>query len=155
MSIAKGMIAGFAATAVLSMIMVMKSAIGLMPELDVIGMLSTMMGAPKAMAWVVHFLIGTVVWGGLFALLDPRLPAYSHWLKGVMLGVGAWLIMMVMVMPMAGKGLFGMQLGIMAPVMTMMLHVIFGAVLGAVYGKLLRQDRDRLIHIDTVSRPSR
>jgi len=38
-----------------------------------------------------------------------------------------------MVMPMAGAGLFGMAMGIMAPMMTLVLHVIFGAVLGAVF----------------------
>jgi hypothetical protein len=47
--------------------------------------------------------------------------------------VAAWLGMMIIVMPMAGAGLFGMNLGIMAPVMTLVLHVVFGAVLGAVY----------------------
>jgi hypothetical protein len=45
-------------------------------------------------------------------------------------------MMMVAVMPMAGAGFFGMNLGIAAPVMTLMLHIIFGAVLGGVYGAL-------------------
>lgn len=43
--------------------------------------------------------------------------------------------MMVMLMPMAGAGLFGMNLGVMAPVMTLVLHLIFGAVLGLSYAK--------------------
>lgn len=38
-------------------------------------------------------------------------------------------------MPMAGKGLFGMHIGIMAPTMTLVLHLIFGAVLGWVYDR--------------------
>jgi len=41
---------------------------------------------------------------------------------------------MVMVMPMAGAGLFGMKLGLMAPMMTLALHLIFGAVMGLVFG---------------------
>jgi len=36
-------------------------------------------------------------------------------------------------MPMAGVGLFGMTMGLMAPMMTLVLHVIFGAVLGVTY----------------------
>ncbi len=131
----KGMVAGFIATVVLSALMIGKSMMGLMPELDVIAMLAKMMGASSpAMGWVPHFLIGTVVWGGLFAWLDPHLPGGSHWLKGITFGVGAWLLMMVAVMPMAGAGLFGMNFGMMAPGMTLVLHVIFGAVLGGVYG---------------------
>jgi hypothetical protein len=42
--------------------------------------------------------------------------------------------MMIVMMPMAGAGFFGQVLGIAAPVMTLMLHLVFGAVLGAVYG---------------------
>lgn len=129
------MVAGFVATAVLSALMIMKSMMGLMPELDVIGMLTKMMGAPSPLAgWLGHFMIGTVVWGGLFAWLNPNLPGGSYWLKGIVLGVGAWLLMMIVVMPMAGAGLFGMSLGMVAPVMTLMLHIIYGAVLGGVYG---------------------
>ena len=67
-------------------------------------------------------------------MLDPYLPGGSHSVKGIVFGVGAWLLMMIVVMPMAGAGLFGMNLGIMAPIMTFILHVIYGAVLGAVYG---------------------
>lgn len=44
-NIFKGMVAGFVATVVLSALMVMKSMMGLMPELNVIAMLSKMMGA--------------------------------------------------------------------------------------------------------------
>ena len=154
-NIGKGMVAGFVATAVLSMMMLIKSAMGLMPQLDIIRMMSDMMSSSPAIAWIVHFLIGTVLWGALFAWLDPHLPGRSHWLRGVLFGVGAWLLMMVLVMPMAGAGLFGLQIGIIAPIMTMMLHAIFGAVLGGVYGMLLAQNSERRLHVETVSRPSR
>ncbi len=130
----KGMVAGFAATVVLSALMVMKTMMGVMPELDIIAMLSKMMGASFAMGWITHLMIGTVVWGGLFVWLAPYLPGGSHWFKGVIFGVGAWLMMMLAVMPMAGAGLFGMNFGMMAPVMTLVLHIIFGAILGGVYG---------------------
>lgn len=108
-----------------------------MPELNVIAMLSNMMGeASSVMGWVAHFVLGTLVWGGLFALLAPHLPGRTYWLKGVAFGVVAWVLMMVIAMPMAGAGLFGMALGVMAPMMTLILHVVFGAVLGGVYGAL-------------------
>lgn len=41
----------------------------------------------------------------------------------------------VMVMPMAGAGMFGMTLGMMAPVMTWGLHLVFSAVMGMTYGR--------------------
>lgn len=139
--IGKGMIAGLAATVVLSVLMLMKTAMGLMPQLDMIGMLSRMMGSPNtpAIGWAVHFVIGVVVYGGLFALLDSRLPGATHTVRGILLGVAGWLLMMVAVMPMAGAGLFALNLGIMAPIMTLVMHLVFGAVLGAVYGMLLHR----------------
>lgn len=134
----RSMIAGFVATVVLSALMVMKGMMGLMPELDVIAMLGNMahdmMGFGGAgLAWLIHFMIGTVVWGILFALLYDILPGSGAVVKGVSFGVLAWLMMMFIPMPMAGAGLFGMTLGMMAPVMTLVLHIIFGAVLGGVF----------------------
>ncbi len=132
--IGKGMAAGFVATVLLSILMVMKGTMGLMPQLDVIRMIAGMTGMSAALAWGVHFLLGTVIWGGLFAWINHAIPGDTQWLRGIIFGVGAWLAMMVLVMPAAGQGLFGLQLGIMAPVMTLILHVIYGAVLGATYG---------------------
>lgn len=128
-----GFTGGLVATIVLSAILVAKGMMGLMPELDVIKMLSAMMGTPAAIGWVAHFMIGTILWGGLFALLYDHVPGGGAASKGIAFGVAVWLAMMIAVMPMAGAGLFGLSLGIMAPVMTLVLHVIFGAVLGAVY----------------------
>jgi hypothetical protein len=54
----------------------------------------------------------------------------------MILGTLGWLMMMVAVMPMAGAGMFGLNMGVMAPIATLMLHLIFGAVLGFTYQKL-------------------
>jgi len=132
-NIKAGLVAGFVATVVLSAMMVAKTMMGIMPELDVIAMLSAMMGAPALMGWIGHFMIGTIAWGGGFALLYGVIPGPSAVTKGILFGIAAWLGMMVMVMPMAGAGLFGMAFGITAPMMTLVLHIVFGAVLGAVY----------------------
>lgn len=129
----KGLGGGFVGTIVLSAIMVMKDMMGVMPQFDMIGMLASMVGGSRSIAWVVHFLIGTVLWGSLFAWLDPYLPSYRHWLKGAFFGAGAWVVMMVVLMPMAGAGLFAVRLGLMITMATLILHVIYGAVMGGVY----------------------
>jgi hypothetical protein len=41
--------------------------------------------------------------------------------------------MMIAMMPMAGAGFFGSHLGMTAPIMTLMLHIVSGFVLGALY----------------------
>ena len=140
----RAMIAGFVATVVLSALMLIKSMMGVMPELDLAtmlaGMAHNMMGLPAtpAVGWVLHFMIGTVVWGIGFALLYRVLPGAGAVGKGVVFGALAWVLMMLIPMPMAGAGLFAMKMGMMAPVMTLLLHLIWGAVLGATYGALGR-----------------
>ncbi len=66
-NVGKGILGGLAGTAVLSALMLMKNAMGVMPQLDMIHMLSGMMGVSAAMAWVLYFMIGAI-WGVLFAL---------------------------------------------------------------------------------------
>ncbi len=60
--------------------------------------------------------------------------------KGMVAGFAATVVlsvlMVLMVMPMAGAGLFGLHLGIGVPVVTLMLHWVFGIVLGIVYARL-------------------
>ncbi len=128
-----GFLAGFIATAVLSVLMVIKGMMGVMPELDVAAMIAMMMSAPLIVGWIAHFMIGTLAWGGGFAVLYEMIPGGSPIKKGIVFGIVAWLGMMVAILPMAGAGFFGMNLGMMAPVMTLVLHIIFGAVLGGVY----------------------
>ena len=130
-----GAIAGVIATIVLSLMMLIKGKMGVMPELDIISMLAGMMGGALLLGWVMHFMIG-VGYGVVFHLTYDKLPTNSLIIKGVILGVVGWLVMMLMLMPMVGAGLFGMKMGVMAPIMTLVLHAIFGAVLGFVYSKL-------------------
>ena len=108
-----------------------------MPELNAISMLAGMMNASLIIGWIAHFMIGTIVWGILFALLVDKLPG-GIMASAIIFSIIAWLMMMIGPMPMAGEGLFGMQLGIgiMAPIATLMLHIIWGIVLGLVYKKV-------------------
>lgn len=129
----RGLLAGLVATVVLSGLMLMKQAMGLMPQLNPVMTISHMLRAPLAVGWVMHVMIGTVIWGLLYAWLNPLL-AGPQWLRGVEFATGAWLVMMIMLMPMAGAGAFGIRMGMMAPVATLMLHWIYGAVLGTIYG---------------------
>lgn len=142
-----GLAAGFVATIVLSVLMVVKSKMGLMPDVNAIqmltGMSNKMLGTPPnpAVGWVIHFLIGALLWGALFSALFDKLPAASAAVKGIVFSIGAWLLMMIGPMPMAGAGLFGLNIGIQAPVATLVLHIVFGGTLGAVFLRLYTADQ--------------
>jgi uncharacterized membrane protein YagU involved in acid resistance len=130
-----GVMAGFFATLVISMLMMVKTASGQFPELHVIRTLSDMMGVNLVIGAGIHMLIGSVVWGIAFAMLAGRLPGRSYLVKGIVFGVLAWLMMMSIFMPLAGAGFFAVERGtIVVPVMTLIYHLVFGAVLGTVYG---------------------
>ena len=124
-TLGKGIVAGFIATLALSLL------------LDPIAMLIDMVGVSSSShGLMLHFFVGTLVWGAIFAFLHDHLPGAS-WLRGVIFGVSAWLVVMVAAMPLAGAGLFAMKFGLAAPLATLIIHAIYGAVLGAVYGALL------------------
>jgi hypothetical protein len=132
-----GIVAGLIATAVLSALMLLKGMMGVMPDLDVIAMIAGMMGAGAMMGWIAHFMIGAI-YGLVFAQIAGHGTTGAAVMRGVGLGVVGWLVMMIVLMPMAGGGMFGLAMpsGMMAPVATLMLHVIFGAVLGVSFARL-------------------
>lgn len=132
----RGIIAGLIATVVLSVLMVAKGMMGVMPDFNVIAMLASQMGGSMAIGWTVHFIIGAVLYGLVFANLGSMIPGGSDVVKGIVLGVIGWLVMMVALMPMVGAGLFALNMGMMAAVATLVLHAIFGIVLGFTYKKL-------------------
>lgn len=137
-----GLMAGLTGTIVLTVLLLVKSASGLLPELDVIAMLAAAasehagLPARAATGWALHLVLGTVVWGLAFAWLWRLLPGPTATAKGMVLGVAAWLVMALVVMPLAGAGLLGLALGVAAPLVTLALHLVFGAVLGSTYHTL-------------------
>lgn len=131
-----GMAAGLVATVVISMMMLMKKALGIMPGFGLINMLQTVTDEPKPIDWLIHFVVGIVIYGLLIALLASILP-FDYWLDGIVVGLIGWMLASLTLMPAAGKGLFGLGYGASGFIMSMMMHVVFGAVLGLVYGWLV------------------
>ncbi len=137
-----GVTAGFAATVVLSILMIAKSFVGLMPEQnpirDIVTVADNFTGLrlPLVAGWVGHFVIGSIVWGVIYALIEKSLPGPAV-VKGLIFAVLAWLAMMIVFMPLAGQGFFGLDDGPAAIVATLALHLVYGAVLGVVYANQL------------------
>jgi hypothetical protein len=134
----KGMIAGGVATGALSLAMLLIEATGFAPQLELPRLLLTVLDAPSdhVFGWIAHIAVGSVILGGLFAHVEPRLGADTHTKSGILYGVLAWLAMMLFFMPAAGAGYFGFQLSIGAPLVMLGLEVLYGGVLGWTYGKL-------------------
>ncbi|WP_355659626.1 DUF6789 family protein [Halomonas salifodinae] len=137
----RGVLAGFVATLVISMIMILRLSAGIIPWYDPIEIMNLaaqdLLGTPdsRLVAWGIHFTVGSLVWGLLFGLLAPYLPGRSDVRRGLLFGLVAWLVVMVTVFPMAGSGLFGMGFGLVAPLSTLLAHVVFGLVIGSLYAR--------------------
>jgi len=144
MNVKAGLIAGFIATVALSIFMIAKGAMGLMPQLNPIedivhvAQVVTSLNLPLPFGWVGHFFLGTVIWGLIYAALHASVPG-APVVKGLIFGALAWLAMMILFMPLAGHGLFALSLGPQAAVATLVLHLVYGAVLGVVYAKVAHE----------------
>lgn len=140
-NVGKGMIAGLAATIVVSVVIMLMDPI--VPEASIItayGRTGTnILGIENAMAigWFLHLFVGIVLWGGLFGAFNHLIPGNTELNKGLWFSVFAWLVMMVVIMPFAGAGLFSMEAGLIVPVVTLVLHLIYGAVLGIAYARAI------------------
>jgi len=132
----KGMTAGLVATLVLCGLMVLNGIIGFAPEVNLIGLLVKLGTLSTPAAWMDHFIVGVVVWGLLFAAYDGLATRPDYWLKGIIFGGFAWLVMLVTFLPLAGAGFLGAKLGTATVIGLLILHLVYGAVLGTVYGLL-------------------
>jgi len=132
----KGMVAGLVATLVLSGLLLLKGTMNLVPELSIISLLMSLGSITLVQAWMDHFIVGVVAWGLAFGAYDSLASRPAHWLKGIIFGVFAWVVMMVLFMPLAKAGVFGWKIGPVAAAVTLIYHLVYGAVLGTTYGLL-------------------
>jgi len=74
-----------------------------------------------------HLIIGSL-WGLLFVFLTPF---YQFGLvpAGLMFGVAIWLLMQIIALPMMGAGFFGSKFGMKVPIMSLIMHLVYGLVL--------------------------
>ena len=129
--IGNGIVAGFIATLVLSAlhepVTVVTESVGVRTPIS--GLLF-------------HFFVGTLLWGSAFGFVHDYLFGPS-WLRGVVFAAVAALIVMLVFAPLTGSGFLCLKLGLLAPVAVALFHLAYGAILGAIYGKLIDTDEAR------------
>ncbi len=126
----KALLAGLAGTVAMTALMLLAPKMGL-PPMNIGAMLGSVMGGSVLLGWIAHAMIGTIlalVYAALFAGRLPGPPALS----GALYAVGPWLMAQVVVMPMMGMGLFSGSM--LAAGGSLMGHLVYGAVLGSLYG---------------------
>ena len=94
-------------------------------------MLGSMMGGITALGWMAHFVMGLMLTVGYALVFVGRLPG-PYPVRGMIFSLVPWLMAQVVVMPMMGSGFFSGSM--LAAGGSLMGHLVFGAVVGAVYG---------------------
>ena len=127
------------ATFVAAAMMMMNNALHSIPELHVARTLAGILGHPDTplVGWVAFLILGVLVCGLLFAGVAPRIPTRSYLVKGLIFGVGSWLFMMVVMMPLAGAGFFGVVRGHVLPLASLVLNLSYWLTLSLVFRYLV------------------
>ena len=87
------------------------------------------------MSWIVYLLVGILICGPVFSRLHILIPGPS-WARGVIFGLGLWFVDMLVVSPAFGGGPFGANLGKWAPIFSLVIFILWGAILGTIYGMI-------------------
>ncbi len=130
----RAVMAGLVGTLAMTIVMLMAPLMG-MPPMPIGNMLAGFMHIAVALGWVMHFMIGTVLGLIYVYLLESKIPG-SPVVRGMIYSLIPWFMAQVIVNPMMGAGVFAINTP--SPFMMVMGsligHLVFGAVLGAICG---------------------
>jgi hypothetical protein len=129
--IRNSLIAGLCGTAVHSLLVLVHSKTGPLPEFqpndDLRRALSSLMGADvyPSVAWLLLFVNGAVIWGFIFGQIYRFLPGKGPGRKGVFFGVCVWIVMGLVFFPLVDRGVFAVRLGLgIAPAILMLVMLL-------------------------------
>lgn len=123
--------AGVVATLVMTAVGLFVAPMMGMPAMNPAEMLAGPMGGFLALGWAAHLMIGVTLGLIYAALVAEHLPGQPA-VRGTVFSLAPWLMAQLVVMPMMGMGVFSgsatMAMG------SLIGHVVYGAVLGAIVG---------------------
>jgi hypothetical protein len=145
----KSVIAGLCGTVVHFSFMYLKARMGLLPAFQPYQSFQAALGRwiggniPAIVPWVLSFLNGTTLLGVLFSLINRRLPGHNGAIKGLSFGLIGWIFMGLIFFPLIGLGsfAFGVGQGIAPALLSLVMILTYGIVLGTVYFALAARDR--------------
>lgn len=134
-NIGRAILGGFVGTALLTLMMRFVAPMMTGQKMDMAGKLGDMTHMGPIAGMIMHFLIGSVIFGLIYAFVLFRFLPGAPWLKGVLSGIIFWLGLEIVTIPMMGGGLFSSQMGGMKIVVAALIaHLVYGAALGGIAG---------------------
>ncbi|MFA5110989.1 MAG: hypothetical protein WC443_06265 [Desulfobaccales bacterium] len=92
--------------------------------------LNALLGFPMAPAMTPMWIYQHMVWGGIWAFLFLLPFSGSYYLRGAVYSLGQTLVQLLVIFPKMHKGMLGLELGYMAPVLVTFFGVIWGLATG-------------------------
>ena len=91
---------------------------------------------------MMHFLLGTLIFPLAYAYVVYGLLPGKTWAKGLIWGIILWFAMMIMPLPMMGKGFFANNTPqpLLCAMGAFMGHLIYGTILGFLAGEQAHRD---------------
>lgn len=141
-------IAGLAATAVMTAVGLWVAPIMGLPPMNPAEMLAGAMGGSMALGWMGHLLIGTIL-AVIYAAVRPYLPGPPV-VRGATYGLAPFLMAQLVVMPMMGMPIFSGSASLAMG--SLVGHLVYGGVLGGIYGALAGRETSTFSHADPAVR---
>lgn len=134
-SVGRAIAGGLVGTILLTLMMRFVAPMMTGQKMDVAGKLGDMTGMGPIAGMIMHFLVGSVIFGLIYAFVLFRFLPGAPWQKGLLSGVIFWLGLEILMMPMMGGGFFSSQMGGMKIVVAALIaHLVYGAALGLIAG---------------------
>jgi hypothetical protein len=145
--LANGMMAGLAAAAASGLVAIAATESALSPEFNPPALLSRLLGigTHPVLGWGAHLIVYGLLLGMLFGALGRKLSDLGYGLSGLFFALFTYAAVGLVFMPLAGVGVFAMDLGYATVPVMLVAHLTFGLTLGLTYGKLAGRDRDALV----------
>lgn len=130
------LLAAAIASVLLSALLWLKAYWQILPQLNIISVIAAHLEIADGAAWWLHGVVATLLYSVLFYWLNAHSADNNYVLRGIVVGLLGWLVIMLFIMPALGFGLFiaDISQGSLPAVATLIVHLCYGACLGTCYG---------------------
>ena len=133
----RALVGGFVGTVLFTLMGMFVAPKVIGQPMDVAALMAPLLGGSHTAGVIAHFVTGTLVFPIVYLVFGiTRLPG-PGWLRGALFLLAAYLVAMVVIMPILGQGLFfGSPPKAMVALMG---HIVFGLSMGAIIGQPLKR----------------
>lgn len=150
------LVGGLVATSVVTAMAYVGPALGLDP-LDFAAMLGALivgdMAEPTMIGLLVHLVNGSIIFPAIYVFLVYRMLPGPSWLRGMAWGITLWVLMQLVLMPLAGMGLFSSKAP--HPTLSVAWSLAMHGLYGIVLGMIARPRLERAIHEESEEQSGR